>query len=182
LRFSPRRTPLTKTGLLLLLLLLLGDFLCKSLIINDGAGEGNRILSQNVHNSLNGPIIVHCKRHIFHHLRIKRHGDDQTLMQIDASANVISRPCALMRSYHNPANWRVKTEILSGPPERARSVKASASGIGVHEVLTSGAGLGRREARRRGLGMAPVPNDRKTAEPLPVQPREFLRAVNPPPA
>jgi hypothetical protein len=81
-------------------------------VIN-GAGEGNRILSENVHNSLNCPIIVHCKRHIFHHLRIKRHGDDQTLMQIDASANVISRPCALVRSYHNPANLRVKTEILS---------------------------------------------------------------------
>jgi hypothetical protein len=80
---------------------------------NDGAGEGNRILSENVHNSLNCPIIVHCKPHIFQHLRIKRQGDDQTLMQIDASANVISRPCALIRSYHNPANWRVKTEILS---------------------------------------------------------------------
>jgi hypothetical protein len=130
--------------------------------------EGNRILSENSHNSLNCPIIVHCKRHIFHHLRIKRHGDDQTLMQIDASANVISRPCALVRSYHNPANWRVKTDILSGPPERARSVKASASGIGVHEGLPSGAGLGWREAQRRGLGTAPVPNDRKTAEPLPV--------------
>ena len=50
-------------------------------------------------------------------------------------------------------------------------MKASASGIGVHEVLTSGAGLGRREARRQGLGTAQVPNDRKTAEPLPVQPR-----------
>jgi hypothetical protein len=84
----------------------------KYLQIN-GAGEGNRILSENVHNSLNCPIIVHCKRHIFHHLRIKRHGDDQTLMQIDASASVISRPCALVRSYHNPANLRVKTEILS---------------------------------------------------------------------
>ncbi len=92
-----------------------------------GAGEGNRILSENVHNSLNCPVIVHCKPHIFHHLRIKRHGDDQALMQIDASASVISRPCALVRSYHNTANWRVKTEILSGPPERARSVKASAS-------------------------------------------------------
>ncbi len=117
-----------------------------------GAGEGNRILSENSHNSLNCPITVHCKRHGFHHLRIKRHGDDQTLMQIDASANVISRPCALVRSYHNPANLRAKTEILSGPPERARSVKASASGIGVHEVLTSGAGLGWREAQRRGKG------------------------------
>jgi hypothetical protein len=82
-------------------------------LIYNGAGEGNRILSENVHNSLNCPIIVHCKRHIFHHLRIKRQGDDQTLMQIDASANVISRPCALVRSYHNPANLRVKTEILS---------------------------------------------------------------------
>jgi hypothetical protein len=82
-------------------------------LIYNGAGEGNRILSENVHNSLNCPIIVHCKRHIFHHLRIKRHGDDQTLMQIDASASVISRPCALVRSYHNPANLRVKTEILS---------------------------------------------------------------------
>jgi len=38
--------------------------------------------------------------------------------------------------------------------ERARSGKASASGNGVHEVLTSGAGLGRREARRQGLGTA----------------------------
>jgi PAS domain-containing protein len=37
-------------------------------------------------------------------------------------------------------------------------------------ILTSGAGLGRREARRRGLGTAQVPNGRKTAEPLPVQP------------
>jgi hypothetical protein len=82
-------------------------------MIECGAGEGNRILSENLHNSLNCPIIVHCKSHIFQHFRIKRHGDDQTLMQIDASANVISRPCALVRSYHNPANWRVKTEILS---------------------------------------------------------------------
>jgi hypothetical protein len=147
-----------------------------------GAGEGNRILSENVHNSLNCSIIAHCKPHIFHHSRIKRHGDDQTLMQIDASVNVISRPCALVRSYHNWANLRVQTEILSGPPERARSVKASASGIGVHEGLPSGAGLGWREAQRRGLGTAQVPNDRKTAEPLPVQPREFFRAVNPPPA
>ena len=66
--------------------------------------------------------------------------------------------------------------------ERRRgSVKASASGNGVHEGLPSGAGLGRREARRRGLGTAQVPNDKKTAEPLPVQPREFLRAVNPRP-
>ena len=104
--------------------------------LSSGAGEGNRILSHIVHNSLNGPIIVHCKRHIFHHLRIKRHGDDQTLMQIDASANVISRPCALVRSYHNPANWRVKTEILSGPPERARSVKASASGNRVQRACS----------------------------------------------
>ncbi|HXR08520.1 MAG TPA: hypothetical protein VN765_14390, partial [Candidatus Acidoferrum sp.] len=56
--------------------------------------------------------------------------------------------------------------------ERARSVKASASGIGVHEGLPSGAGLGRREARRRGLGTAAVPNDGKTAEPLPVEPCE----------
>jgi hypothetical protein len=78
-----------------------------------GAGEGNRILSKNSHNSLICPIIVHCKPHISHHLRINRHGDDQTLMQIDASVNVISRPCALVRSYHNPANLRVKTEILS---------------------------------------------------------------------
>ena len=60
-------------------------------------------------------------------------------------------------------------------------MKASASGIGVHEGLPSGAGLGRREARRRGLGTAQVPNDRKTAEPLPVQPCESLRAVNPHP-
>ena len=50
-------------------------------------------------------------------------------------------------------------------------MKASASGIGVHEGLPSGAGLGRREARRQGLGTAQVPNDKKTAEPLPVQPR-----------
>jgi hypothetical protein len=78
-----------------------------------GAGEGNRILSENVHNSLNCSVIVHCKPHIFQHVRIKRHGDDQTLMQIDASVNVISLPCALVRSYHNPANLRVKTEILS---------------------------------------------------------------------
>ena len=93
--------------------------LCKSLmhniIIEVGAGEGNRTLSENVHNSLNCPIIVHCKPHIFQHVRIKRHGDDQTLMQIDASANVISRPCALVRSYHNPANWRVKLAGLSIP-------------------------------------------------------------------
>jgi hypothetical protein len=41
------------------------------------------------------------------------------------------------------------------------SVKASASGIGVHEVSTSGAGLGRREARRRGLWTAAVPNGQK---------------------
>jgi len=41
------------------------------------------------------------------------------------------------------------------------SVKASASGIGVHEGLPSGAGLGRREARRQGLGTARVPNDKK---------------------
>jgi hypothetical protein len=56
---------------------------------------------------------VHCKPHIFQHFRIKRHRDDQTLLQMDASANGISRPCALVRSYHNPANLRVKTEILS---------------------------------------------------------------------
>ena len=37
--------------------------------------------------------------------------------------------------------------------------------------MTSGAGLGRREARRQGLGTAAVPNDKKAAEPLPVQPR-----------
>jgi hypothetical protein len=36
----------------------------------------------------------------------------------------------------------------------------------------SGAGLGRREARRRGLGTAQVPNGKKAAEPLPVQPCE----------
>jgi len=35
----------------------------------------------------------------------------------------------------------------------------------------SGAGLGRREARRRGLGTAQVPNGRKTAEWLAIQPR-----------
>jgi hypothetical protein len=46
---------------------------------------------------------------------------------------------------------------------------------------TFGAGLGRREARRQGLGTAQVPNDKKTAEPLPVQPGESLRAVNPHP-
>jgi hypothetical protein len=45
--------------------------------------------------------------------------------------------------------------------ERARSEKASASGNGVHEGLPSGAGLGRREARRQGLGTAQVPNDKK---------------------
>ena len=45
--------------------------------------------------------------------------------------------------------------------ERARSEKASASEHGVHEVLTSGAGLGRREARRQGLGTAQVPNGKK---------------------
>jgi hypothetical protein len=51
-------------------------------------------------------------------------------------------------------------------------VKASASGNGVHEGLPFGAGLGRREARHRGLGTAAVPNNRKTAEPLTVQPGE----------
>jgi hypothetical protein len=81
--------------------------------VKNGAGEGNRILTENLHNSLNCPITVHCKPHTFHYFRIKRHGDDQTLMQIDASVNVISLPCALVRSYHNPANLRVKTEILS---------------------------------------------------------------------
>ena len=44
-------------------------------------------------------------------------------------------------------------------------MKASASGSGVQQVLTSGAGLGRREAQRRGLGTAQVPNNGKTAEP-----------------
>jgi len=61
-------------------------------------------------------------------------------------------------------------------------VKASASGNGVHEGLPSGAGLGRREARRQGLGTSRVPNDKKTAEPLPVQPGESLRVVNPHPS
>ena len=71
-------------------------------------------------------------------------------------------------------NWRQ----ISAPhlpfrlPERARSEKASASEHGVHEGLTFGAGLGWREAQRRGLGTAQVPNDRKAAEPLPVQPRD----------
>ena len=50
-------------------------------------------------------------------------------------------------------------------------MEASASGFGVHEDLSSGAGLGRREARRRGLGTAAVPKDKKVVEPLPVQPR-----------
>jgi hypothetical protein len=50
-------------------------------------------------------------------------------------------------------------------------VKASASGIGVHEGLPSGAGPGRREARRRGLGRHKSPTGKRAAEPLPVQPR-----------
>jgi len=44
--------------------------------------------------------------------------------------------------------------------ERARSVKASASGIGLHEGLPFGAGPVWRVARRRGLGTASVPNDK----------------------
>ena len=70
-------------------------------------------------------------------------------------------------------DWQaIESPSLSFPPhgKAARSEKASASGIGVHEGLPSGAGLGRREARRRGLGTAAVPNDKKAAEPLPVQP------------
>jgi hypothetical protein len=55
-------------------------------------------------------------------------------------------------------------------------VKASASGIGVHEDLSFGAGLGWHEAQRRGLGTAQVLNDRKAAEPLPVQPRDYPKA------
>ena len=62
------------------------------------------------------------------------------------------------------------TGVLSTLGKAARSGKASASEHGVHEGLPFGAGLGWREAQRRGLGTAPVPNDRKTAEPLPVQP------------
>jgi hypothetical protein len=54
-RFSCRRTPLKKTRLLLLLLLLLGGFLRKPLIINDGAGEGNRTLVSTY------PILFLCK-------------------------------------------------------------------------------------------------------------------------
>ena len=69
--------------------------------------------------------------------------------------------------------------FLSAMPERAPSVKASASEDGVQRPKTFGAGLGWREARRRGLGTAIVPNGRKAAEPLPVQPRECSRAVNP---
>jgi len=42
--FSHRRTPLTKTGLLLLLLLLFDVFRRNSLSQNDGSGEWNRTL------------------------------------------------------------------------------------------------------------------------------------------
>ena len=55
-------------------------------------------------------------------------------------------------------NWsHVSHHFPFRSPGRARSVQASASGIGVHEGLPSGAGLGRREARHRGLGTAEVP-------------------------
>jgi hypothetical protein len=47
--------------------------------------------------------------------------------------------------------------------------------------LTFGAGLGWREAQRKGLGMARVHNKQKAAGPLPIQPREFFWRVNPHP-
>jgi hypothetical protein len=43
--FSPRRTPVTKIGFLLLLLLIVRSFLRKPLSQNSGAGEGNRTVS-----------------------------------------------------------------------------------------------------------------------------------------
>jgi hypothetical protein len=58
-RFSRRRTTLIKTGLLLLLLLLLGGILRKSLIINDGAGEGNRTLVSTY------PVLLLCKHLLY---------------------------------------------------------------------------------------------------------------------
>ena len=51
--------------------------------------------------------------------------------------------------------------FLSAHRKGRGSVKASASGNGVHEGLPSGAGLGRREARRRGLGTAQSPTTKK---------------------
>ena len=37
-------------------------------------------------------------------------------------------------------------------------------------------GARRREARRRGFGTAQVPNDKRAAEPLPAQSRDFSRS------
>jgi hypothetical protein len=87
---------------------------------------------------------VHCKPYIFHHLRIKRHGDDQTLMQTDASANVISRPCVLVQSYHNPANLRVKTFQFI-PPDFLRSEAGRANAVAVCHARPT-----REKKRQRG--------------------------------
>jgi hypothetical protein len=55
-----------------------------------------------------------------------------------------------------------KNELESFPlVERRRSKKASAAETDSMRALPFGAGLGQREARRRGLGTAEVPNDEK---------------------
>jgi hypothetical protein len=61
------------------------------------------------------------------------------------------------------------TEFLSKHGKAARSDKASASGRRVQRALPFGAGLGDGAS----------PQKTKAAEPLPVQPRELVKAVNP---
>jgi hypothetical protein len=69
-------------------------------------------------------------------------------------------------------NVRICFPSFSFPPYRKGrgSVMASASEPGVQRPKTFGAGLGWREAQRRGLGTAQVPKRKKPAEPFSVQP------------